>query len=284
MISLLDVISKLVERTAAHLTADHLERKRGLHDGKYGCRKRRSCIGAVAVLINCTQRAWTAKRVAGVLFMDVKSAFNNVSKAHLGRRMEALGIEPDLIRWTGSFMSDRQVKLVLDGKTGEASPVDTGILQGSPAAPILFVTYLSGIFDEVEAEVPGIRGLSFVDDIGWWVEGADDEAVAAKLSEAAAASIDWAARNGVAFDHGRAEAAIFRRKKTTPAAMVKVGTNAVPFNKEVTFFFFFFVYSLLACDLWRSWREYVQSVSCPQSAQWRHVASTPFALRPGLSQ
>ena len=46
----------------------------------------------------------------------------------------------------------------------------------------------------------------------------------------------------------------------------------------------FFVYSLLACDLWRSWRGYVQSVSCPQSAQWRLIASTPFALRPGLSQ
>ena len=44
--------------------------------------------------------------MAGALFMDVKSAFNNVSKAHLGKRMEALGVEPDLIRWTGSFMSD----------------------------------------------------------------------------------------------------------------------------------------------------------------------------------
>ena len=50
------------------------------------------------------------------------------------------------------------------------------------------------------------------------------------------------------------------------------------------FFLFLFIYSLLACDLWRSWREYVQSVSCPQSAQWRLAASTPFALRPGLSQ
>jgi len=124
------------------------------------------------------------------LFMDVKSAFNNVSKVHLGRRMEALGIEADLVRWTGSFMSDRQVKLVLDGKTGAASPVDTGIPQGSQAAPILFVTYLPGIFDEMEAAVPGFRGLSFVDDIGWWPDGANDEGVAAKLSEAAAESID----------------------------------------------------------------------------------------------
>jgi len=38
--SLLDSISKLVERTAAHLIADHLERRNKLHDGQYGCRKR----------------------------------------------------------------------------------------------------------------------------------------------------------------------------------------------------------------------------------------------------
>jgi len=36
VISLLDVIGKLVERTAAHLIADHLERKRALHEGQSG--------------------------------------------------------------------------------------------------------------------------------------------------------------------------------------------------------------------------------------------------------
>jgi len=98
VISLLDVIGKLVERTAAHLIADHLERKRALHEGQYGCRKRRSCVDAVAILMNRSQQAWAAKKVAGALFMDVKAAFNNVNKTHLGKRMQALGIEPDLIR------------------------------------------------------------------------------------------------------------------------------------------------------------------------------------------
>jgi len=51
--------------------------------------------------------------------------------------METLGIEPDLIRWAQSFMSDCQVQLVLDGSTGEERQVDTGIPQGSPVAPIL---------------------------------------------------------------------------------------------------------------------------------------------------
>ena len=49
--------------------------------------------------------------------MDVKSAFN-VSHRILGRRLGELGIEPDLVRWTDSFMSGRKVRLVLEGKDG----------------------------------------------------------------------------------------------------------------------------------------------------------------------
>ena len=88
----------------------------------------------------------------------------------------------------------------------------------------------------MEQAAPGISGLSFVDDIGWWAEGKDDEEVTAKLSGAAAAAIEWAGRNGVTFDHGKTEAAMFWRKKkgAEAAAKVKVGDNEVPFNKEVT--------------------------------------------------
>jgi len=134
-------------------------------------------------------------------------------------------------------MSDRQVKLVLDGEVGEENPVDTGVPQGSPAAPILFITYLSGIFDEVERAAPDVSGLSFVDDIGWWAEGKNVEEVANKLSLVAAAAIEWAGKNGMAFDHGKTEAAIFWRKKikgTRTEAKVRVGDKEVSFNRAAT--------------------------------------------------
>ena len=150
VISLLDVIRKLLERTAANLIADHLKRKRGLHEGQFGGCKWRSCVDAAAILMNRTQQAWEQRKIVGALFMDVKSAFNNVDKMFLGKRMEELGMEADLIRWTMSFMSDRRVRLVLDGEVGEPNAVDTGVPQGSPAAPILFIMYLLGIFEAVE--------------------------------------------------------------------------------------------------------------------------------------
>ena len=50
-------------------------------------------------------------------------------------------IARDLVRWTDSFMSDRKVRLVLDGREKEHE-VETGAPQGSPVAPILFTAIL----------------------------------------------------------------------------------------------------------------------------------------------
>jgi len=101
-------------------------------------------------------------------------------------------------------------------------------------APILSVTYLSSIFDKVERAVPDVQGLSFADNIGWWVKAENEEEVAAKLAEAAAMSLDWAKDNGVAFDQGKTEGVLFQKKKGTPTATIRVGTSDIPFNSEAT--------------------------------------------------
>jgi hypothetical protein len=77
--------------------------------------------------MNCTPKAWSEKKVASTLFMDVKSAFNNVDKKLLRKRIGELGVEADLIRSTMSFISDRRVKLVLDGEVGKPNTVDIGV-------------------------------------------------------------------------------------------------------------------------------------------------------------
>ena len=86
----------------------------------------------------------------------------------------------------------------------------------------------------MKAAVPGIHTLSFVDDISWWAEGKNDEEVAAKLSEAATAAAVWAARNGIAFDQSKTEAALFHKRRTASKATVAVGDSKVGFNKEAT--------------------------------------------------
>ena len=73
-------------------------------------------------------------------------------------------MEPDICRWVESFMTDRNVRIVIDGTEGQDRAVETGIPQGSPVSPILFAVYISGVFKEVERKT-GAEGLSFVDDV-----------------------------------------------------------------------------------------------------------------------
>jgi len=101
-----------------------------------------------------------------------KPAFNNVSRGHLVGR--------DLVRWTESFVSDHKVRLILNAQEGRDHEVETGIPQGSPVSPI-FTAYLSGLFGYVEERDPGVKALSFVNDVAWTTEGDNEDGISQTL-------------------------------------------------------------------------------------------------------
>jgi len=221
-------------KTNGHTTIRTHNHTKDLHRGQYGCRKRRSCVDAVAVMLNRARTAWGERKIAGALLMDVKSAFNNVARGHLVRRLESMGIEPDMCRWVESFMTDRNVRIVIDGTVGQDRAVETGIQQGSPVSPILFAVYISGVFEEVERKT-GAEGLPFVGDVAWVATGKDVEGVTAKLEACVVAAEEWAQANAVSFDKGKTEAVLFRKgRKEMPARKIWVGNHQVAYNKEAT--------------------------------------------------
>jgi len=152
VIALLNCLGKVVEKVAANAIADECERRQLLHDGQFGCRKRRSAIDAVGRLIKRVEEVWGRGNPVAVLLMDVKGAFPHVAKGNLIKRMEEMGFEADLVRWVENFMQERKVIMSMDGKKDDRMDVETGVLQGSPVSPVLFVIYLSGLFGEVEKE------------------------------------------------------------------------------------------------------------------------------------
>jgi len=129
-------------------------------------------------------------------------------------------------------MRNWRVKLVLDGMEGEANRVETGILQGSPAASILFITYLSGIFGEVEGRWEGVKALYFADNISWWVEGKTDEEVAEKRTRVREVTCKWGEKNGVTFEPGKSKVILFSRKRKAPTTSIRLGGRKIPFSKE----------------------------------------------------
>ena len=212
-ISLLNCLGKMVGKVAAMLVSAHCESMGWFHPGQYGCRIRLSAVDAVGVVIAQTHEAWKRGRITGALLMDVAAAFPSVARGSHLRKMRAMGIDENLVSWTDSFMRDRRVIMSVDGQDDNPREVTTGLPQGSPISPVLFAIYIADIHVAVEGQVQDSRGISFVNDVTWLVEGRDVGEVVQKLEGRAAASLEWARGNAVCFETSKTEAILFSRRR-----------------------------------------------------------------------
>lgn len=64
-------------------------------------------------MIQQVQKAWMERRLVNMLLMDIESAFSYVRSNWLIRKMDVLGANRNLVRWTNSFMSRRRINLVV---------------------------------------------------------------------------------------------------------------------------------------------------------------------------
>ena len=132
--------------------------------------------------------------------------------------MADLGIDNDLIGWTQSYLTDRSVELVIDGFTNPRQKIESGIPQGSPVSPILFLIYISGVFSVVEEQLPNVTCLSFVDDLEFITADRSVSKIAKTLEKAGHIVLEWGANNAVKYDLSKTEAFFFskaRRQKLT---------------------------------------------------------------------
>jgi len=186
------------------------------------------------------EEAWGRGNTAALLLMDIKGAFPHVAKGNLIKRMEEMEFEADLVRSVESFMEERRVIMSMDGKEGNSMEVETGVPQGSPVLPVLFVIYHSGLFDRVEEKEKecGSEGISFADDVAWVVEGEDVGEFTQRLEGCAKEAHIWAKENACRFDDEKTELILFTRKnnnkKPNIKAKIRIGSREVQLNKEAT--------------------------------------------------
>jgi hypothetical protein len=168
-ISLLNFLGKVMQKVVAEMLSRHCKGEGGgLHNGQYGCRKGRSAIDAVHMLVTDVQKAWAQQEVAGALCMDIEATFPSVAWDCLARKMRKTGIDECLVMWMLAFMIERWVRMVVDGQEGQELAVTTGLPQGSPALPLLFAIYMHDLHEYVERGFPGLRAsLSWTTSRSW---------------------------------------------------------------------------------------------------------------------
>jgi len=176
-----------------------------LHKLQIGGRPKRSAVDAVMYLTTIIDEANKRHQTTSTLCIDVKGAFDNVYKERLLQTMRKMKLDQKTVRWVESFLSERMASLSFDKDSEKMSPIETGIPQGSPVSPILFLIYLSPLFTLMEQRHPDIRCPSYIDDICLLVVGDSPQQNCALLEEEVTTCFNWGKDNAVAFDDPKSE-------------------------------------------------------------------------------
>jgi len=131
-----------------------------------------------------------------------------VSKNQLLRKLKDLGLPTSLIAWVSTFLKDRLIRLSFDGQTEGFQGLNTGIPQGSPISPILFLIYIRGLFHSNT-----VKFLSYIDDISLTYASTSLKKNTRVLTAEIAKLYELASKNAIEFDLAKTELIHFSKGK-----------------------------------------------------------------------
>lgn len=144
-VSLTSQISNMMEAILKDSIDDHLQKYKLIKDSQHGFICGRSCLTNLLVFLEEVTKYLDEGHPVDVLYLDFSKAFDKVPHARPIKKLKAHGISQNVSRWIESWLSNRQQRVVLNGKESWWAQVLSGVLQGSVLGPILFIMYINDI-------------------------------------------------------------------------------------------------------------------------------------------
>ncbi|KAJ8001267.1 hypothetical protein DPEC_G00192550 [Dallia pectoralis] len=147
----------------------------------------------------------------GLLSLDQEKAFDRVSHRFLQRVLKKMNFPQHLINWTNLCYQNISSRVLVNNILTDPFPIRSGVRQGCPLAPLLYVIYLEPFLERIRTspgipgyQLPGaggerLRVVAYMDDIT--IVGTDSRSI----TTATKAVDDYCAATGALVNRGKSE-------------------------------------------------------------------------------
>ena len=216
-ISLLPVLSKILEKIVNSRMVNYLNRYGINYEGQYGFRKNRNTTDAILDLTGNILEGFDKGMISIALFLDMTKAFDSIKHETLLKKMECYGIRGCVLQWFRNYLSNRNLKVIFQNVLSNEFPVKCGVPQGSVLGPLLY----SLLVNDMPRSLKFSNCVLYADDTTLLISGNNIDFLYKKINDDLSRLEQWFNQNSLLLNVDKSCYMLFKPKNKI---IKKIGT------------------------------------------------------------
>ena len=197
-ISLLPLISKVIEKVIHDQTQSYLSEKDILYKYQSGFRSNHSTSSCLVYLTDLISKGFDSGLYTGMILIDLQKAFDTIDHEILLEKMICLGFSKEVIQWFKCYLTNRTFVVSISDKFSNLGKVSCGVPQGSILGSLLFLMYVNDMPQAISCKL-----LLYADDSCIIFQHKDIKVIEEHLNEDFANLCEWFVDNKLSIHFGQ---------------------------------------------------------------------------------
>ena len=206
-ISLLPVLSKVLEKVVHKRLYEYLVKNKILNKSQYGFRTLHSTTDAITELVSHILHNFDQRKFTLSVFLDLSKAFDTIDHNTLLKKLYHYGIRGIALDWFRSYLERKQFVKYKDC-CSDIKDLTCGVPQGSVLGPLLFILYTN----DLPSCLSNSKSLLFADDTTIYLSGDCRKAMFSKMKADISELIEWFRANKLSLNISKTNSVLFKPK------------------------------------------------------------------------
>ena len=204
-ISVLPVVSKVLERVLHHQLHSFLREHKLLSPFQCGFRRNHSTEFAAIAFSDYIRRGMDLGLLTGAVFIDLRKAFDSVDNEILISKLESYGLRDIELDWFRNYLTHLKQLVSFGKEISYPCLITSGVPQGSILGPLLFVL----LVNDLPIVLERCQILMYADDTVMYFTASNAQEISSTLTSELAKVNDWLVDNSLFIHQGKTECVLF---------------------------------------------------------------------------